>query len=177
MSAGRSWICATSSLGSVVTKAKVSRRVPSSRFHESSMPAKAKGPGSVRVMAKTCLMGFGAFFFFFAGRLDENMPKEELYLFEFASSLVTQTGAAPTEIMRRNAPNPKSEATCLTIDQTTLAVNPLRQTLPVLLTERKRTPLCSFAEAIQVSTAALTQFGTGTIRMCPPLPTRSAKTQ
>src|SRR4030081_3723803 len=54
---------ATSSLGSVVTIAKVSRRVPSDRFHESQMPAKAKGPGSVRVMAKTRLMGLDAFFF------------------------------------------------------------------------------------------------------------------
>jgi hypothetical protein len=44
---------ATSSLGSVVTIAKVSRRLPSGRFHESQMPAKAKGPGSVSVMAKT----------------------------------------------------------------------------------------------------------------------------
>jgi len=43
----------TSSLGSVVTIAKVSRRLPSGRFHESQMPAKAKGHGSVSVMAKT----------------------------------------------------------------------------------------------------------------------------
>jgi hypothetical protein len=41
---GRSWIWATSSLGSVVTKANVSRYVRSGRFHASQMPAKANGP-------------------------------------------------------------------------------------------------------------------------------------
>ncbi len=44
----------------MVTKAKVSRRVPSGRFHESHIPAKAKGPGSTVVMAKTRLMGLAA---------------------------------------------------------------------------------------------------------------------
>jgi hypothetical protein len=40
-----------------------------------------------------------------------------------------------------------------------LGVKPLAHTLPVLLTERNRTPLCSFTEVIQVSTADFTQFG------------------
>jgi hypothetical protein len=44
-----------------MTRAKVSSRVASGRFHESHMPAKAKGPGSVRVMAKTRLTGLAAF--------------------------------------------------------------------------------------------------------------------
>src|SRR5258705_2914547 len=61
MRARQSWIWATSSLGSVVTKANVSRYVPSGLFHASQMPAKANGPGSARVMLK--LDGFGRFCF------------------------------------------------------------------------------------------------------------------
>src|SRR5258708_29296618 len=63
MRARRSWIWATSSLGSVVTKANVSRYVPSGRFRSSQMPGKANGPGSVRVMLKTRLMGLAVFAF------------------------------------------------------------------------------------------------------------------
>src|SRR5258705_376339 len=47
----------------VVTKANVERYVPSGRFHASQMPAKANGPGSVRVMLKTRLMGVALFAF------------------------------------------------------------------------------------------------------------------
>jgi hypothetical protein len=49
--------------------AKVSRQVPSDRFHASQIPAKAKGLGSVRVMAKTRLTGLRALraFVFFRG--------------------------------------------------------------------------------------------------------------
>lgn len=39
------------------------------------------------------------------------------------------------------APNPQSDAACLTMDQITLAVKPSPHTLPVLLTERNRIPL------------------------------------
>ena len=37
--------------------------VPSGRFHASQMPAKANGPGSVRVMLKRRLMGLVVFVF------------------------------------------------------------------------------------------------------------------
>jgi hypothetical protein len=54
------------------------------------------------------------------------------------------------------------------MDQMTFAVNPLPQTLLVLLTERNRTPPCRAAELSQESTADFTQSGMGTVRTWPP---------
>jgi hypothetical protein len=87
------------------------------------------------------------------------MPEEELNLFELAPCLM----AKAAQVLRRSCgatePNPQSEATCFTIDQMTLAVNPLPQTLPVLLTERNRNPVCKFAEVTQASIADFTHSG------------------
>lgn len=86
-------------------------------------------------------------------------------LLEFTSCLMAKAGTCPAKIVRCNY----AEATiggCLrTMDEITFAVNPPPQTFPALLTERKRTPLRRLAEAIQTSTADLTQPGTGTVRM------------
>src|SRR5207253_1210455 len=50
-------------------------------------------------------------------------------------------------------------------------------TLSDLLIERNTVPSVIPAVALQTSTAALTHCGTGTVRMCPALPFRSAITQ
>src|SRR5437879_719668 len=63
MSARRSWIWATSSLGSVVTKANVSRYVPSGRFHASQMPAKGERAGLGQSDVEDALDGLGRFCF------------------------------------------------------------------------------------------------------------------
>jgi len=64
-----------------------------------------------------------------------------------------------------------------TTSQSTFAVMPSPQTWPALLIARKTRPCVRPAACVQSSTAAFTQAGIGTVRMCPPLPTRSAMTQ
>src|SRR6516225_6652818 len=54
---------------------------------------------------------------------------------------------------------------------------PVPQTDPRLLTQRKTRPLEIPPAAVQASTADLTQFGTGTVRICLPLPIRSTIAQ
>jgi len=61
--------------------------------------------------------------------------------------------------------------------QTTRSVTPSPQCLPARQTHRNNLPAERAAAATHVSTDALTQSGTGTVRMCPPLPTRSTMAQ
>ena len=63
------------------------------------------------------------------------------------------------------------------MDQITLGVKPFPQVRPALLIARKSIPVVRHADAVQASTRAFTQSGTGTVRICPPLPFRSAMIQ
>jgi hypothetical protein len=68
-------------------------------------------------------------------------------------------------------------AAAFTTCQIALAVIPAPQILPSRLTRRKITPPLMPAAAVHSSTARFAQNGTGTVRMCFPLPTRSAMTE
>ena len=73
--------------------------------------------------------------------------------------------------------NPRSPAYCFTTCQTRRSVTPSPQHLPARQTQRNSLPAFSSAAVTQSSTVVLTQHGTGTVRMCPPLPTRSTIAQ
>ena len=49
-------------------------------------------------------------------RLDGHVPEQELYLFEFSASLMTQAGASPAKVVRSHGPKPQSKAAFLTIE-------------------------------------------------------------
>lgn len=68
-------------------------------------------------------------------------------------------------------------AAAFTTCQIALGVIASPQGLTRRLTRRKIIPLLMPAAVVHSSTAHFTQFGTGTVRMCFPLPTKSAITQ
>ena len=72
---------------------------------------------------------------------------------------------------------PTVAAYFFTIWQTTFSVMPPPQIEPVRLTHRNTRPCTMAAVAAQSSSATFTQSGTGTVRMCRPLPTRSTTAQ
>jgi len=72
---------------------------------------------------------------------------------------------------------PARFAASRTTSQITLGVIPSPQTLPALLIDRNTHPLSIPAVTVQLSTATFSQFGIGTVRMCPPFPIKSAMTQ
>ena len=64
-------------------------------------------------------------------------------------------------------------AVFLTTCQTVLSEMPCPQSLPARQTHRNSGPLSMSAAVNQTSSVSFTQFGTGTVRMCLPLPTKS----
>ena len=62
---------------------------------------------------------------------------------------------------------PASFSYSRTTHQTAFSLRRLPQTWPVLLTQRKTTPVSIHATASHESMATLTQSGTGTVRTCP----------
>jgi len=89
--------------------------------------------------------------------------------------------AEPAQVRRRscgaNLATPMLLADSLTMCQTAFTVIPSPQVLPTLLTRRNSLPRSIATAASQSSSSALTQSGTGTVRMWPPLPTRSTMAQ
>ena len=72
---------------------------------------------------------------------------------------------------------PSSPAYSFITCQTRRSVTPSPQHLSARQTHRNSLPVCSSAAATQSSMVVLTQHGNGTVRMCPPLPTRSTIAQ
>jgi len=68
-------------------------------------------------------------------------------------------------------------AAALTMCQMALGVRPSPQIFPSLPTRRKIEPSFILAASVHSSTARFAHKGTGTVRMCFPLPIRSAITQ
>lgn len=109
--------------------------------------------------------------------LHRHVSKQDLNLFEFTSGLMAEAGTRPAEVVGSNRSEAAVGSSFPDFGPDHLWSEPGPPTLPTLLTERKKTPFCRPAEAIQESTADLTQSGTGTVRKWPPFPTKSAKTQ
>lgn len=97
-------------------------------------------------------------------------------LLQFASRNVTQTSARTPQIMRSKLAKLSFRGNSLTTHQITFSETLSPQTVPVLLTQRKNRPEVTGAAVVQQSRAVLTHSGTGTVRMCPPLPYRSTMT-
>ena len=68
-------------------------------------------------------------------------------------------------------------AQSLTTCQTTRSVTPFPHVLPARQTHRERRPSLTPADVSQESIAILTQSGTGTVRICRALPTKSRMAQ
>lgn len=106
------------------------------------------------------------------------MTKQELDLLKLPARHVTEPSTGTAQIVRRQLHYSRlGRALSLTTHQTTFSVVPVPQTDPLLFTQRKTRPLDIPAIATQSSTADLTQFGTGTVRMCPPFPIRFTMAQ
>ena len=78
------------------------------------------------------------------GRLNRDVPEEELNLFQFATRPVTEPGTCPPKIVRCEPIYTRfagSRTTC----QTAFSVRPSPQALPFLLTRRKSLPTVRFA--------------------------------
>ena len=111
--------------------------------------SKAANPPTQRLLDMTDVMYNGL------------IPYDETFFSSLGASLSISTVAAHS----------------FTTHQTTFSLIPVPQTDPRLLTQRKTRPLVIPAAAVQASTDDLTQFGTGTVRICPPLPIRSTMAQ
>ncbi len=72
---------------------------------------------------------------------------------------------------------PARAAAARTTSHSTLGDMPSPHTRPALLMARKTGPCVITAAAVHASTAVFTHVGIGTVRTCPPLPTKSAITQ
>ena len=83
-------------------------------------------------------------------------------------------GMTPQVVGREILGIPADAAATLTMCQIAFGVIPPPQTLPRRFTRRKIGPLETPAAAIHSSTRRFAHEGIGTVRMCLPLPTRSA---
>lgn len=110
-------------------------------------------------------------------RLYGNVSQQKLNLLQFPASLMTQTGACPSEIVGRERRN--GTVLCLLLYDTPndLGAEAGAPNPASLVDRTKERAGCNPGGPIQASIPAFTQSGTGIVRMWPPLPTRSAMTQ
>ena len=111
------------------------------------------------------------------GCLHGNMPEKELNLLQFSLGGMAQLSARATQIMRSEAGNAELVRVVFHhVPHNTFgyAVTP---GLPARQTHRNNLPADIPAAATHRSIVALTHSGTGTVRMWPPLPTRSTMAQ
>ena len=105
------------------------------------------------------------------------MAEQKLDLVQFPSGVAAQAGARPTEVMRSYIFNGCSFGAVLD----DVPHYPLRHTLSPGLARAANAPKHSAfttpADTSQESMALLTQSGTGTVRICRPLPTKSTMAQ
>ena len=105
------------------------------------------------------------------------MPQQKLNLLQFAAGRVAQAGQVRRQSCGDSLAIPARPAYSFTRCQITFSVMLSPQTDPFLLTQRNIRPWVIPADLSQTSTAALTQYGTGTVRICAAWPIRSAITQ
>ena len=104
------------------------------------------------------------------------MTEQELNLVQLAANQMAQARARPSEVVRRQLLDIRaSRASPDDVPEYrrrhAVALDPT-----VLLIARKTAPCVMPVAVVHASIDALTQAGTGTVRMRPPLPTRSAMT-
>ena len=111
------------------------------------------------------------------GRLDADMPQQELNLLEFSPGLVAKRAHVRRRSCGATFGSPQAADACLTTPQMTLGLKRLGANRPTLLIARKTAPSVTPASVNETRTASATQSGTGTVPMWPPFPIRSANTQ
>lgn len=98
------------------------------------------------------------------GRLYQDVAEEKLDLLQLAASGTTEASATPPEIVRREFAHANFGRELLDDVPDELSVTLSPQTLPALLTRRKRLPLVIPADFIQSPRRPRTQSGTRTVR-------------
>ena len=101
------------------------------------------------------------------------MAQQELDLLQLSTGSMAQLRTRAPQVVGRDGPEAEFASILLTTCQTRRSVTPSPHHLPARQTQRNSLPVWSSAAPAQSSTAVLTQHGTGTVRMCPPLRTRS----
>jgi hypothetical protein len=110
------------------------------------------------------------------GRLDGDVAEQELDLIQLATRDVAKPGAGAPQVVRASFSMPARVAAARTTSQSTFGDMPSPQTRPALLIARKTVPSVTTAAALHASMCLFTHAGMGTVRTCPPFPTRSAMT-
>lgn len=109
--------------------------------------------------------------------LDTHVPQEKLDLLEFSSGLMAQPSTRAPEIMWRDLGEAALRARLLYNSPYYFRTEPFVGIRPALLIPWKIGPLQILAADSQDCRASPTHLGIGTVRICRPFPTRSAKTQ
>jgi hypothetical protein len=110
-------------------------------------------------------------------RLNAHMTEQELDLFQLSACYVAEPRARAPQVVRSQLGKSCLGCTFLHHSPDDFFSDSFPQTDPLLFTHRKIRPLETRAATVQSSTAALTQSGTGTVRICPAFPTRSIMAQ
>jgi hypothetical protein len=98
------------------------------------------------------------------GGLDGNVPKKKLNLLQFAVGGAAEPSATSTKIVGREFANANLGGELLDDMPDQLFRHSLPQTLPALLTRRKRLPALIPAAVVQSFNSPVTQSGTGMVR-------------
>jgi hypothetical protein len=101
------------------------------------------------------------------------MPQKKLDLFKLTAGIMAKSCAGSSKIMRTSRGMFMFAAAFLTTCQTIFSEIPSPQIFPARQTHRNNGPFSIPAAASHASSFSFTQLGTGTVRMCLPLPMRS----
>ena len=104
------------------------------------------------------------------------MAEQELDLIQFATREVAEAGAGAPQVVRGQLVDAGACSRGADHIPRTFGDMPSPETRPALLIARNTGPCVTPAAAVHKSTRLFTQVGMGTVRTCPPLPTRSAIT-
>ena len=138
-------------------------RAPRLRFDADAVVHGFANPLLAAEIALSCLHG--------------NMPKKELNLVQFSTRYMAQLRARTPQIMRRYLCEPEFPRVLFHHMPDYPFRYAITQCLPAQQTHRNNLAAEIPAAAAQTSMILMTHSGTGTVRMCPPLPTRSTRAQ
>jgi hypothetical protein len=105
------------------------------------------------------------------------MPKKKLDLFKLSTGIVTESRTGSSKIMWRELSDLHAGSSFLDNMPNRLFRDASPQSVSARQTHRNSGPLSISAATSHSSSVHFTQAGTGTVRMCLPLPTRSTMAQ
>jgi hypothetical protein len=110
-------------------------------------------------------------------RLNRDVAEQELDLIQFAAREMTETAHVRLRSWGASLSMQARAAAARTTSHSTFGDMPSPQIRPALLIARNTAPCVMAAATVHASTCLFTHVGMGTVRTCPPLPTRSTITQ